>query len=91
VLSCSAGAGRPVIASDEHFIGRVVRQYEMGLLFESGNVAQLQNAIARVAAANPAELLHWQSGAQAYGKTCSRAAFRAALLAAIESAATLKP
>ncbi len=91
VLSCSAGAGRPVIASDEHFIGRVVRQYRMGWLFESGNVAQLQTAIASAAAASQAELLQWQSGALAYGKTCSRGAFRSALVAALENAATPKP
>ena len=91
VLSCSAGAGRPVIASDEHYIGRVVRQYKMGIPFESGNVAQLQAAIARMASANHEELLQWQAGAEAYGKTCSRGAFRSALIAAVESAAAVKP
>ncbi|MGH7992432.1 MAG: glycosyltransferase [Limisphaerales bacterium] len=86
VLSCSAGAGRPVIASDEHFIGRTVRQYKMGLLFESGNVPELKNAIARVASASAEELAQWQAGAQTYAKTCSRGAFRSALVAAMETA-----
>jgi len=91
VLSCSAGAGRPVIASDEHFIGRTVRQYQMGLLFESGNVLGLKAAIARAASASKADLSAWRAGAEAFGKTCSRGAFRSALVAAMESAATPIP
>lgn len=90
VLSCSAGAGRPVIASDEHFIGRIVRQYKMGLLFESGNAAELQAAIVRAATASKSELCEWRTGAEAYGKTCSRGAFRSALVAAIEQVVKVK-
>jgi len=86
VLSCAAGAGKPVIVSDEHFIGQTVRQYKMGLLFESGNVPELQNAVIQAASAGTGELSKWQTGAQAYAKTCSRAAFRVALVAAMESA-----
>ncbi|HZL77935.1 MAG TPA: glycosyltransferase [Candidatus Limnocylindrales bacterium] len=86
VLSRAAGAGKPAIASDEYLIGHVVRQYGMGLLFESGNVPELQNAIARAASANAEELSKWQAGAQAYAKNCSRDAFRSALVAAVEAA-----
>ena len=49
VLSRAAGAGKPVIASDEYLIGHLVRQYGMGLLFESGNVLEFQNAIVQAA------------------------------------------
>jgi glycosyltransferase involved in cell wall biosynthesis len=87
VLSCAAGAGRPVIASDEHFIGQVVRQYAMGPLFESGNVLELKKAIERAASAGADELSKWQNGARAYAKTCSRDAFRSALVAAVETTA----
>lgn len=86
VLSRAAGAGKPAIASDEYLIGHVVRQYGMGLLFESGNVPELQSAMKRAASASAEELSRWQTGAQAYGDNCSRGAFRSALVAAVESA-----
>ena len=86
ILSRAAGAGKPAIASAENLIGHVVREYGMGLLFASGNVPELQIAIERVASANANELSKWQTGAQAYAKNCSRAAFRSALVAAVESA-----
>lgn len=86
VLSRAAGAGKPALASDEYLIGHVVRQYGMGLLFESGNVPKLKQAIVHAASATPKELAAWQAGAQAYAKNCSRAAFRSALIQAVESA-----
>lgn len=86
VLSRAAGAGKPAIASDEYLIGHVVRQYGMGLLFESGNVPELKNAIAHAASASAEELSKWQAGAQAYARNCSRGAFRSALIAAVEAA-----
>jgi glycosyltransferase involved in cell wall biosynthesis len=91
ILSRAAGAGRPVIASDENLIGHLVRQHGMGLLFESGNVPALQNAIIRAAAAGAGELSKWQAGAQACAKTCSRGAFRSALVAAVETALAAQP
>ena len=90
VLSRAAGAGKPVIASDEYFLGYVVRQYGMGLLFRTGNVSDLQNAIAYAASADTEELSKWQAGAQAYAKTCSRDLFRTALVAAVERAVDAK-
>lgn len=86
VLSRAAGAGKPVLASDEYLIGHVVRRYDMGLLFPSGNVPKLQTAISSVVSASTAELARWHAGAQAYAKNCSREAFRSALVNAIQSA-----
>ena len=86
VLSRAAGAGKPAIASDEYLIGHVVRQYGMGLLFESGNVPELQKAIGHAASAGAGEISKWQTGARAYAKNCSRGAFRSALVAAVETA-----
>jgi glycosyltransferase involved in cell wall biosynthesis len=86
ILSRAAGAGKPAIASDENLIGHVVRHYQMGLLFQSGNVPALQSAMGRAAAAPEAELSKWQAGAQAYAKNCSRGVFRSALVAAVETA-----
>jgi glycosyltransferase involved in cell wall biosynthesis len=91
ILSRAAGAGKPVIASDENLIGHTVRQHEMGLLFESGNVPELQRAILQAAAATPVALSKWQTGAQACAKTCSRGAFRSALVAAVETALAAQP
>jgi glycosyltransferase involved in cell wall biosynthesis len=86
VLARAAGAGKPVIASDEHFIGRVVRQHGMGLLFPTGNVTELKNALLRAAAAGPEELARWSAGARACAQTCSRSAFRTVLVGAVERA-----
>jgi glycosyltransferase involved in cell wall biosynthesis len=86
VLSCAAGAGRPVVASDEFFIGATVRQYGMGPLFEAGNISGLKEAMTLAASADAETLSRWQAGAEACAQTCSRAAFRSALVAAVESA-----
>ncbi|HUA66950.1 MAG TPA: glycosyltransferase [Candidatus Saccharimonadales bacterium] len=86
VLSRAAGAGKPVVASDEYFLGHVVRQYGMGLLFPSGDVPELRNAIIRAVSAVDEELSRWQTSAQTYAETCSRAVFRTSLVAAIERA-----
>ncbi|MEI9962146.1 MAG: hypothetical protein WDM76_13740 [Limisphaerales bacterium] len=38
VLSRAGGAGKPVIASDEELVGKLVKKYNLGLLFPSGDV-----------------------------------------------------
>ena len=91
VLSRAAGAGKPVLASDEYLIGHVVREYGMGLLFESGNVPELKKTLERAATASVGEISQWQTGAQAYAQTCSRGAFRSALVAAVQAALTANP
>ena len=86
VLARAAGAGKPVVASDENYIGRIVRQYAMGPLFPTGDVSALQQALVRVATAPPAEFARWQSGARAFGETCSREVFRTSLVNALNAA-----
>lgn len=86
VLSRAAGAGKPVLASDEYLIGHVVHHYDMGLLFQSGNVPELQKAMVCAATAPNPEIARWQAGAQAYAKNCSRGAFRSVLITAVRSA-----
>jgi glycosyltransferase involved in cell wall biosynthesis len=86
VLSRAAGAGKPALASDEYLVGHVVRHYGMGLLFPTGNVPELKQAMTRAASAAPAELAAWQAGALAYAKNCSREAYRSALIGAVRSA-----
>jgi glycosyltransferase involved in cell wall biosynthesis len=85
VLARAAGAGKPAIASNEQLVGRLVRKYNLGPLFPSGNVPALQQAILQAVAASPAELARWQAGAQSFAKQCSHAAFQTALIASIDA------
>lgn len=81
VLSRAAGAGKPVIASDEQLIGRLVRKRRLGLLFPSGNAPALGRAIIQALKASPEEKMAWQKSAATFAGQYSRAAFRSALLA----------
>lgn len=86
VLSRAAGAGKPVVASDEYLLGHVLRQYGMGLLFPSGNVAELQKAMIRAASAGREQLSEWEAGARSYAQTCSRDVYRTVLVTAVKNA-----
>jgi glycosyltransferase involved in cell wall biosynthesis len=86
VLSRAAGAGRPVIASDEELVGRLVREHGLGPVFPSGDVEALRGRIGQLAKAREPEIAEWQAAARAYAPQCSRAAFREALLEAFDHA-----
>lgn len=83
VLSRAAGARRPVIASDEGLVGRLVREHNLGLLFSTGNVDELAVAMRKAMQADPSERERWQFALAAYARTCSFDAFRDALMAAL--------
>jgi glycosyltransferase involved in cell wall biosynthesis len=87
VLSRAMAAGRPVIASDEQLLGDLVRLHGLGLLFPSGNVAELAGAIRRAAAFTPPETAAYVAAASRYAGHYSRAAFRAALLRSLDLSA----
>ena len=76
----AAGAGRPVIASDEELVGRLVREHRLGPLFRSGDAAALRVVIDATARAPESELARWREAAGAYALRCSRVAWRAALV-----------
>ena len=80
VLSRAMGAGKPVIASDEELVGRVVRERGLGLLFPSGDVAALGRAMEQMAGAPVTEISRWQAAARSHAQKCSRAAFRDAVV-----------
>jgi len=80
VLSQAMAAGKPVIASDEQLLGRLVREHNAGLIFRSGDAAALRQAVQRALNASNGECSRWQEAAGQYAKQHSRAAFRAALL-----------
>jgi glycosyltransferase involved in cell wall biosynthesis len=86
VLSRAVGAGKPVIASDEELVGRIVRERGLGLLFPSGDARALSHAIKRISCATVEEMSRWHSAARAYAPHCSRVAFRSALLEAFDHA-----
>jgi glycosyltransferase involved in cell wall biosynthesis len=80
VLSQAMAASKPVIASDEQLMGRLVREHNAGLLFRSGDAAALRQAVQKALKAPDGERLRWKEAARQYTAQHSRAAFRAALL-----------
>jgi len=83
VMSQAMAATKPVIASDEMLLGRLVREHQAGLLFRSGEVQALRQAIQNGVAASSGDWSRWRAAAQNYAGRHSRTAFRAALLAAL--------
>jgi glycosyltransferase involved in cell wall biosynthesis len=86
VLSRAAGAGKPVIASDEELVGRFVREQGLGLLFPSGNAPALAQAMLEMLAAPAQQMNGWKQALAAFAQHCSRAAFRQTLLAGFGAA-----
>lgn len=82
VLSLAAAAGKLVIASEEGLVGRRVRTNNLGLLFPSGNIAELKKRITQAATLAAAERDRFRAAALSYATLCSREAFRQALRAA---------
>jgi glycosyltransferase involved in cell wall biosynthesis len=80
VLARAAAAGKLVIASDEQLIGRRVREHNLGPLFPSGNAAELRRCIEQVANLPDDQLDRWSQSSRNYAPSCSRAAFKHALL-----------
>jgi glycosyltransferase involved in cell wall biosynthesis len=89
VLSQAMAANKPVIASDEQLLGRLVREHQPGLLFRSGDATALRQAIQNGLAASAEDWSRWRTAARNYATQHSRAAFRDALLAALAPAGNL--
>jgi glycosyltransferase involved in cell wall biosynthesis len=85
VLSQAMAANKPVIASNEQLLGRLVREHQPGLLFRSGNPAALRQAIQNGLAARAEDWSRWRVAARNYALQHSRAAFSTALLAAMSA------
>jgi glycosyltransferase involved in cell wall biosynthesis len=86
VLSLAAAAGRPVIASDHHLIGRRVREHGLGFVFRDRDASDLRAAMERAAAAGAADLEAVRRRALEYARGCSPAAFGAAVRALVGAA-----
>lgn len=83
VLSRAMSAGKPVIASDEQLLGRLVREHGLGLLFLSGSVPALGECIRRAVQLSPEATSRFATAARAYAERYSRGAYRLALLNAL--------
>jgi len=83
VFSRAMAAGKPVIASDEQLLGRLVREHGLGLLFPSGNVPALGECIRRAVQFSSEATNRFATAAGAYAERYSRAAYRLALLNAL--------
>lgn len=86
VLAQAAAAGKPVIASDEQLLGRETREYRLGLLFPSGDVAGLRRCIREFGSLTESRRADFAKAAHGYAVSHSRLAYRAALLRAVETA-----
>ena len=72
-----------MIASDEQLLGRLVKDHDLGLLFESGEVASLIQSL-QTATAWDAEFMTRRTRAlETFSARYSRAAYREALLTAL--------
>jgi glycosyltransferase involved in cell wall biosynthesis len=79
VLSRAGGAGKMVIASDEELVGRLVKKFELGLRFTSGDATAFRSAIETALLAQPEKLAAWSAAAQRYAEFSSRSAYRRVL------------
>jgi glycosyltransferase involved in cell wall biosynthesis len=80
VLSLSAAAGKMVIASDEGLLARRTKQHSLGWVFPSGDTERLKACMHNASLLKSSEMLQFRQAALRYAATCSREAFRRALL-----------
>jgi glycosyltransferase involved in cell wall biosynthesis len=81
VLSLAAAAGRMVIASDEGLLALRIKEHSLGWVFPSGDAQTLKTRMRDASFLGSNERVQFQQAAKRYAGTCSREAFRKALLA----------
>ena len=85
VLARAAAAGRPVLASDENFIGHATRTRGLGLVFPVNNSDALHERLVEMMALTSVERSIYEPGLSAFSRQNSRGAFRQSLLSYINS------
>lgn len=85
VLSRAMSAGKPVIVSDEQLLGRLTRERQLGLVFPSGDARALAESIRQMAGLSAQGLARFNTSARHYATSCSREAFRSALLRSLSA------
>ncbi|MBE7499638.1 MAG: glycosyltransferase [Verrucomicrobiales bacterium] len=83
VLAQAAAARKPVIASAEQLLGRETQEYGLGLLFPSGDAAALRACVREAWSLPEARRAGLVNALESYARSHSRAAYRAAVLAAL--------
>jgi glycosyltransferase involved in cell wall biosynthesis len=81
ILARAAAASKMVIASDEGLIARRVRDHHLGWLFPTEKSDELRKCLERAAQLKPSEMARFREATATYALSCSREAFRDALLA----------
>ena len=80
VLSRAAAAGKMVIASDEGLLAKRIREHHLGFLFQTENIHELQQRMNEAVLLNNEGRNNFRTTSLHYATTCSREAFRNALL-----------
>jgi glycosyltransferase involved in cell wall biosynthesis len=80
VLSRAAAAGKMVIASDEGLLAKRIREHHLGLLFQTENIRELQQRMTEAVLLNKEGRDNFRATSLHYATSCSREAFRKALL-----------
>jgi len=80
VLSRAAAAGKMVIASDEGLLAKRIREHHLGFLFQTENIHELQQRMNEAVLLNNEGRNNFRTTSLHYATSCSREAFRNALL-----------
>ncbi len=80
VLSRAAAAEKMVITSDEGLLAKRVREHDLGFLFPTNNIQELKRCMIEASLLGNERHAHYRTNAKTYAKTCSRKAFRNALI-----------
>ena len=85
ILSRAMATGKPVIASDEQLIGKLVKDHALGWRFPSGDVDALTDCLIKAAQMDIAETQQFARQAARYADQYSRSRYRQALLDALDA------
>ncbi len=81
LLSAATAAGRPILASNHHLVGRLVEENNLGWTFKDEDVPDLAKALERIARKTPEAFASVQERLRTYATTCDHAAFGQAITA----------
>lgn len=85
VLSRAAAAGKMVIASDEGLLAKRIREHRLGFLFQTENIHELRLRMTEAVLLNNEGRRRFRASSLHYAETCSREAFRNALISPWQS------
>jgi len=85
ILSRAMATGKPVIASDEQLVGKLVKDNDLGWYFPSGNVRALAGCLAKATDMDEDMRQHFKTKTAAYASRYSRKNYRKALLQSLSA------